>query len=233
MRDSGKGVGMIPLRDDNPIGTRPLVTYGVIGLCAVVFLWQLALGPSGNQAAVYALGFIPAVVFGTDALPDQLIWVPAPMTVFTSMFLHGGLLHLAGNLLYLWIFGDNIEDRMGHGRFIVFYAVCGVAAALAQALPETGSRVPMIGASGAISGVLGAYAVLYPRARVLVAVPIFIVLYTVRLPAIWVLGVWFLVQLLSSTMLASAGAGVAFRAHLGGFVAGVVLISLFTRGRQR
>jgi len=146
--------------------------------------------------------------------------------------LHGGLLHLGGNLLYLWIFGDNIEDRMGHRRYVVFYLLCGVAAALAQALPDTGSRVPMIGASGAISGVLGAYAVLYPRARVLVALPIFIVLYTVRLPAIWVLGIWFLAQLLSSAIMASEGAGVAFRAHVGGFVAGVALIFLFTRGRR-
>jgi len=223
---------MIPLRDDNPTSTRPLVTYAVIGLCAVVFLWQFALGPGGNEAVVYALGFIPAVVFGIDSLPESLVWVPAPVTVFTSMFLHGGLLHLAGNLLYLWIFGDNIEDRMGHGRFILFYALCGVAAALAQALPDTGSRIPMIGASGAISGVLGAYAVLFPRARVLVAIPIFVVLYTLRLPAIWVLGLWFLGQLMSSAMMASAGAGVAFRAHVGGFVAGVLLIGLFTRGRR-
>jgi len=223
---------MIPLRDDNPTSTRPLVTYAVIGLCAVVFLWQFTLGPGGNEAVVYALGFIPAVVFGIDSLPESLVWVPAPVTVFTSMLMHGGLLHLAGNLLYLWIFGDNIEDRMGHGRFILFYALCGVAAALAQALPETGSRIPMIGASGAISGVLGAYVVLFPRARVLVAIPIFIVLYTVRLPAIWVLGLWFLGQLMSSAMMASAGAGVAFRAHVGGFVAGVLLIGLFTRGRR-
>ena len=134
---------MIPLRDDNPTSTRPLVNYGIIGLCAVAFLWQLALGPGGGQAAVYALGFIPAVVFGIDSLPESLVWVPAPVTVFTSMFLHGGFLHLAGNLLYLWIFGDNIEDRMGHGRFILFYLLCGVAAALAQALPDTGSRIPI------------------------------------------------------------------------------------------
>jgi len=224
---------MIPLRDDNPTQTRPVVTYGIIGLCIVVFLWQMALGPRGGEAVVYALGFIPAVVFGIDSLPESLAWIPAPLTVLTSMFLHGGLLHIAGNLLYLWIFGDNIEDRMGHGRFIAFYLICGLAAALAQALPDPSSRVPMIGASGAISGVLGAYAVLYPRARVLVVVPIFVLLYTLRLPAIWVLGLWFLGQLLSSTMLASAGAGVAFRAHVGGFVAGVALVSLFVSRHRR
>ena len=193
-----------------------------------MYLWQATLGPAGNEAVLYALGFIPAVVFGIDSLPEQLVWVPAPVTVLTAMFLHGGFLHVAGNLLYLWIFGDNVEDRMGHGRFVVFYLLCGVAAALAQALPDTASRVPMIGASGAISGVLGAYAVLYPRARVLVVIPIFILLYTVRLPAVWVLGFWFVVQLLSST-LDSAGGGVAFRAHVGGFVSGLLLIGLFAR----
>jgi membrane associated rhomboid family serine protease len=220
---------MIPLRDDNPIRSRPIVTFTLIGLCIAVFLWQLALGPGGNQAAIYALGFIPAVVFGSTALPDQLVWVPGPATVITSMFLHGGLLHLGGNMLYLWIFGDNIEDRMGLPRFVLFYVICGIAAALAQALPDIGSQVPMIGASGAISGVLGAYIVLFPHARVLVAVPIFVILQTFRVPAIWVLGIWFLGQLISSLAMSGGGAGVAFRAHLGGFVAGVILVRFFTR----
>jgi membrane associated rhomboid family serine protease len=223
---------VIPLRDDNPTRTRPVVTYALVGICLAAFLWQVALGPGNAEAAIYALGFIPAVVFGVDSLPPELVWLPAPLTVVTSMFLHGGILHLAGNLLYLWIFGDNIEDRMGRGRFIAFYIVCGVAAALAQALPDVGSRVPMIGASGAISGVLGAYIMLYPHARVLVVVPIFIVLYTMRLPAVLVLGMWFLGQLLSSAA-GSAGAGIAFRAHVGGFVAGVALVHLFARRSRR
>lgn len=224
---------MIPLRDDNPTRIRPVVTYAVMAACAAIFLWQLGLGPSGNEAVVYALGFVPAVVFGGAELPQQLVWVPAPLTIVTSMFLHGGLLHLAGNLLYLWIFGDNIEDRMGHGRFVAFYVLCGVAAALAQALPDIDSGIPMIGASGAISGVLGAYALMFPRARVLVAVPVFVVLYTVRLPAVFVLGLWFVGQLLSSAAMSSAGAGVAFRAHIGGFVAGVLLVRLFTHSTRR
>ena len=224
---------MIPLRDDNPTRTRPVVTYALIGTCLAAFLWQLALGPSNAEAAIYALGFIPAVVFGVDSLPPELVWLPAPLTVVTSMFLHGGILHLAGNLLYLWIFGDNIEDRMGRGRFIVFYVICGVAAALAQALPDVGSRVPMIGASGAISGVLGAYIMLYPHARVLVAVPIFVVLYTMRLPALFVLGLWFVGQLLSSAAAGSAGGGIAFRAHIGGFVAGIALVHLFAHRPRR
>jgi len=223
---------MIPLRDDNPTRRPAFVTYGVIALCCVTFLWQVMLGPNGNEAAIYALGFIPAVVFGIDTLPESLVWLPAPLTVLTSMFLHGGFFHLAGNLLYLWIFGDNIEDRMGHGPYLVFYVLCGIAAAAAQALPEIDSRIPMIGASGAISGVLGAYAVLYPRARVLVVLPIFVILYTARLPAILVLGFWFLGQLLSSAVLASADAGVAFRAHIGGFVAGVALVGFFVRRRR-
>ena len=223
---------MIPLRDDNPTRTRPLVTSAILGVCVLVFLWQLALGPGGNEAVIYALGFIPAVVLGGAELREQLVWVPSPLTVFTSMFLHGGLLHLGGNLLYLWIFADNIEDRMGSGRFVLFYGLCGIAAALAQAIPDIDSPIPMIGASGAVSGVLGAYIVLFPHARVLVAIPIFVILYTLRLPAIWVLGVWFLGQLMSSVALSSAGAGIAFRAHVGGFVAGVLLVRLFTQRRR-
>jgi membrane associated rhomboid family serine protease len=135
---------MIPLNDDNPTSSRPLVTLTLIGLCVLVFIWQFSLSPEGGQAAVFALGFIPAVLFGVADLPEQLVWVPAPVTVFTSMFLHGGLLHLGGNMLYLWIFADNVEDSMGHGRFIVFDAWCGVAAALAQAAPAVGSTIPMI-----------------------------------------------------------------------------------------
>ncbi len=219
---------MIPLKDDNPTTIQPIVTLSVIGSCILVFLWQRSLGQEGGQAVVYALGFIPAVLFGSADLPAQLAWVPAPVTIFTSMFLHGGILHLAGNMLYLWIFADNVEDSMGHGRFIVFYALCGVAAALAQAAPEIGSTIPMIGASGAVSGVLGAYVLLYPHARVLVVVPLVVILYTMRLPAFVVLGIWFAGQLLSSLAAPAVGGGIAFRAHLGGFVAGLVLIRLFT-----
>lgn len=219
---------MIPIKDDNPTTIQPIVTLSVIGSCILVFFWQRSLGQEGGQAAVYALGFIPAVLFGSADLPVQLAWVPAPVTIFTSMFLHGGVLHLAGNMLYLWIFADNIEDSMGHGRFIVFYALCGVAAALAQAAPEIGSTIPMIGASGAVSGVLGAYVLLYPHARVLVVVPLVVMLYTMRLPAFVVLGIWFAGQLLSSLAAPAVGGGIAFRAHLGGFVAGLVLIRLFT-----
>jgi len=218
---------MIPLKDDNPTTIQPVVTLAVIASCAAVFLWQMSLSATGGQAAIYALGFIPAVLFGGAELPVQLDWVPAPTTVFTSMFLHGGFLHFAGNMLYLWIFADNVEDSMGHGRFIVFYGLCGVAAALAQGVPAMDSTVPMIGASGAISGVLGAYVLLYPHARILVVVPLVVIFYTLRLPAIVVLGIWFAGQLLSSLAAPAVGGGIAFRAHLGGFIAGVLLIRLF------
>ena len=222
---------MIPLRDDNPIRTRPLVTFALIALCTLAFLWQASLSANGQQQVAYLFGFIPAVLFGNAQLEGQ--WIPASTTIITSMFLHGGWLHLIGNMLYLWIFGDNIEDRIGRGRFLVFYLVCGGVAALGQGLADPQSEIPMIGASGAISGVLGAYLVLYPRAKVLVLLPLLIFITTVRVPALVVLGIWFAGQLLSSLIAAPGSGGVAFAAHVGGFVAGVVLIRLFLRDRRR
>jgi len=223
---------MIPLRDDNPVRSRPVVTVALIVLCTLVFLWQLSLSANGQQQAAYLFGLIPAVLFGNAQLEGQ--WIPAGATIITSLFLHGGWLHLIGNMLYLWIFGDNIEDRLGRGRFLVFYLVCGVVAALGQGVADPRSEVPMIGASGAISGVLGAYLVLYPRAKVLVLLPLLIFVTTVRVPALVVLGIWFAGQLLSSLVAApGSGGGVAFAAHVGGFVAGVVLIRLFLRDRRR
>jgi len=222
---------MIPLRDDNPIRGVPVVTIATILLCTLVFLWQLSLPAAAAQRAVNLLGFVPALVFGHARVEGQ--WVPAGATIFTSLFLHGGFLHLLGNMLYLWIFGDNVEDRVGHGRFVVFYLLCGAIAAFSQALFDTHSMLPMIGASGAISGVLGAYVVLYPRANVLVAVPLLVIFYTLRVPAFVVLGFWFVAQLASSVLTESGIGGVAFGAHVGGFVAGVVLIRWFLRERRR
>jgi membrane associated rhomboid family serine protease len=221
---------MIPLHDDNPTTLRPIVTVSLIGLCILVFLWQLSLGAKGFEAAVLRLGVIPAALFGEEPPPGP---VPATITIFTSMFLHGGFMHLAGNMLYLWIFGNNVEDAMGHGRFVVFYLLCGVAAVFAQALPQPDSTIPMIGASGAISGVLGAYLLLYPHARVLVGIPLGFILHTVYLKAGWVLGFWFVFQVLNS-MLAPAGqGGVAWWAHIGGFVAGMILVPFFKRREVR
>lgn len=218
---------MIPLRDDNVVLRTPVVTYALLGACVLTFLWQVAQGGAGAQATVYALGFIPAVVLKGAHLPPELALVPPYATLLTSMFLHGGWLHLAGNMLYLWIFADNVEDRLGRMRFLVFYLLSGVIAALAQGIPDPESTIPMVGASGAISGVLGAYLRLYPRAHVLVLVPLGFLSQVVRLPATLVLGLWFGLQLLSSLAVAGGGGGVAFRAHVGGFIAGVVLLPLF------
>ena len=199
----------------------------LIVVCALTFFWQLSLG-RGQAAAVYALGVIPAVLFDEARLVSELEWVAPALTPITSMFLHGGILHLAGNMLYLWIFGNNIEDAMGHARFIVFYLLCGIAAVFAQALPDTSSTIPMIGASGAISGVLGAYLLLYPHARVLVLIPLGFFLHTMRLKAGIVLGIWFAMQVISS-LASGDGPGVAWNAHIGGFVAGIVLLPIFKR----
>ena len=219
---------MIPLHDDNPTTIKPYVTVALIASCTVVFLWQLSLG-AGGQRAIYGLGVIPAVLLDNKILQPSLVMVPAAMTVITSMFLHGGWMHLLGNMLYLWIFGNNVEDTMGHGRFVAFYLLCGIAAVFAQVLPDPDSTIPMIGASGAISGVLGAYLLLFPHARVLVVIPFGFYIHTMRLSAAWVLGFWFAMQLLSSVLAGGQQGGVAFRAHLGGFVIGATLIPFFKR----
>ena len=151
---------MFPLHDDNPTQTVPYVTWALITACVLAFLWQQSLGDA-VQSAVYAFGMIPAVLLDIKSLPPELDLLPAWMTVLTSMFLHGGWMHLIGNMLYLWIFGNNVEDAMGHGRFLAFYLLCGIIAALSQVAMNTASEVPMVGASGAISGVLGAYILLF------------------------------------------------------------------------
>lgn len=219
--------GMIPLHDDNPTHIFPVVTVGLIAVCVAVFFWQLSLPGQAAQQAVYSFGLIPAVLFGDARLPAELVAVPPAVSILTSMFLHGGWMHLIGNMLYLWIFGNNIEDSMGHARFIVFYVLCGVAAALTQALQDPASTIPMIGASGAIGGVLGAYALLFPRAHVLVLVPLGFFITTVRVPALLVLGFWFVLQFIQQAMIPAGQGGVAHWAHIGGFVAGMVLIVPF------
>ncbi len=220
---------MIPLHDDNPTSLTPFVTVGLIVACVAVFLWQVSLPPAAMEAALYGYGMIPAVLFGERELPPALATIPAELSVVTSMFLHGGWMHLIGNMLYLWIFGNNVEDAMGHGRFIVFYLLCGIAAALAQAFQDPSSAVPMIGASGAIGGVLGAYVLLYPRAKVLVVVPLGFFFYRMRIPAMIVLGLWFGLQFVSTVLAGDQIGGVAYWAHIGGFVAGMVLILPFRK----
>jgi len=222
---------MIPLHDDNPTRLFPLFTLLLIAACILAYLWQRSLGPQGFNAVVISLGVIPAVLLDKAQLPAELALIPAEATVFTSMFLHGGIMHLAGNILYLWIFGNNVEDAMGHLRFLLFYLLCGVAAVAGQTLQNPDSQLPMVGASGAISGVLGAYLLLYPRARVLVLIPLGFFLQVIRMPAGLVLALWFLLQIVSSLLTQSEGGGVAWFAHIGGFIAGMVLV-LFMKKRH-
>lgn len=218
---------LIPLKDENPlrfIGVA-YVTLALIAACVLTFLWQVSLGPAQDRM-FYSLGAIPAVITGERSLPPELVVIPAELTLLTSMFLHGGWLHLGGNMLFLWIFGDNVEDAMGHGRFLVFYLLCGVAAALAHVAVDPGSQIPTVGASGAISGVLGGYLVLHPRAQVLTL----LLRFFITLPAFVVLGLWFALQGVNAWFATGGeGGGVAWWAHIGGFVAGVVLVIPFRR----
>jgi len=219
---------MIPLKDNIPNRTFPSITIIIIVVNIVVFVYA-SLMPLGAQRLLverYALiprEFMIALEGRPELLPYNLL------TIFSSMFLHGGIFHIAGNMLYLFIFGNNIEDSVGHLRFIGFYAASGVAAALMQICFDPGSGVPMIGASGAVSGVLGAYLLLYPYARIKTLIFIFVFITTVEMPAVVLLTIWFLMQLAFSHI----GKGVAWWAHIGGFIFGLVTIKLFTLGRPR
>ncbi len=220
---------MFPIKDDNPTTAKPVMTVTLIAINTIIFLYQVSLGPREAQLLIYQYGAIPAVVFGSRHLPANIAVIPSTISLFTSMFLHGGWMHLIGNMWYLWIFGDNVEAAMGRFRFLVFYLVSGLAASLCHAFSNLGSTMPTIGASGAISGVLGAYFLLYPRAQVLVLIPIFFFIRLMYVPAMLVLGFWFLLQLLSGTLSTGQGGGVAWWAHIGGFVAGMLLVGLFKR----
>ncbi len=224
---------MIPFHDDNPTEITPVVTISFIVACVLVFLYELSLPPQFGELFFFKYGAIPAVVFGHAQLPPEVGGLPAYATLITSMFLHGGWMHLIGNMLYLWIFGNNIEDVMGHRRFLVFYLLCGILAALSHAFTATDSPVPMVGASGAISGILGAYILLFPRAQVLVLIPLGFFVRLMYVPAGFVLGFWFLLQLISGSVSPGQGGGIAWFAHIGGFVVGMALIGLFKRPNVR
>jgi membrane associated rhomboid family serine protease len=225
---------MIPLRDDNPTKIVPVMTVGLIVLNVLAFLYQISLGPSGAEVFIYQFGAIPAVIFGSQSLPSELVAIPASLSIFTSMFLHGGFMHLIGNMLYLWIFGNNIEDAMGHGRFVLFYLLTGVAASMAHFLTDLTSEIPTIGASGAISGILGAYILLYPRAQVLVLIFLGFFIRVMYVPAGLALGFYFLLQILQGTLtFGQGGGGVAWFAHIGGFVAGLLMVGLFKQSSVR
>ena len=217
---------MIPLKDDNPTSGRPIITYFIIGLCVVIFLMQLGTQSYKTGQLFYSYGLIPSVLMGHKQLPMDLYAVPAYVTIFSSMFMHGGFMHLIGNMLYMWIFADNIEDNLGATRFIIFYLLCGIGAAMAQVLMDTHSQVPMVGASGAIGGVLGAYLINHPNARVLVLIPFGFFSQLIKIKALYVLGFWFILQFISS------GGGVAYAAHIGGFVSGMILILFFNKKRK-
>jgi membrane associated rhomboid family serine protease len=220
---------MIPLKDDTPSASKPYVTISLIAGCAGVFLWQRSLDTAASRQAVAALGAVPAVLLTDARLPPDLQWIPRFASPLTSMFLHGGWMHLLGNMLFLWIYGDNVEDAMGHARYLVFYLLCGVAAIFVQALSNPHSPYPIIGASGAISGVLGAYLLLFPRARVLTLVLLPFFFTTLELRAMLLLLLWFAVQLISDLAVPDGGLSVAFRAHIGGFLTGMLLVPFLKR----
>jgi rhomboid family protein len=234
---------MFPYKDENPTVLTPVVTVGIIALNVLAWVFLQGLGaPAALARSVCELGLTPGELLGTlpaglrtpmgEGFSCVIQARPEYVTVLTSMFMHGGWLHLIGNMWFLWIFGNNIEDAMGHLRFAVFYLVCGVAAAATQVAIQPHSTIPMVGASGAISGVLGAYLLLYPRVRVHTLIFLGLFVTTVALPAYLMLGYWILLQVLSGLPALAgmeSGGGVAFFAHIGGFVAGMVLVHLFAR----
>ena len=227
---------MFPLKDDLPTRTTPFVTVALIAANVLVYLYQVSLEVGGGEGARAAqafameFGLLPCRLTGACSLPGDL---PSPMfTVFSSMFLHGSMFHIGGNMLYLWIFGNNVEDTLGHGRYLLFYLASGVAAAATQMVVDSHSRVPMIGASGAVSGVLGAYLLLFPQATVLTLVIFGFFWRLVRVPAVIVLGLWIVLQVVSGLGSLGAGGGVAWFAHIGGFFAGMGLL-LLLRPRPR
>ena len=225
---------MIPLKDRNPRSTTPVMTVLLIIVNVVVFLYQYSLGPEHGERFILANALIPARLLHSLGAPGiPLSGALAPLV--TCMFLHGGWMHLIGNMWFLWIFGDNVEDRLGHFSYVSFYLLCGLGAGILQLVVSVGSQIPMLGASGAISGVLGAYIVLYPRAKVLTLVPLLFFFFTVDLPAVVILGYWFVIQFFSgleSLGMRAGGGGTAWWAHIGGFVMGMVLVKMWPQRPQ-
>jgi membrane associated rhomboid family serine protease len=222
---------MIPLKDDNPTQTIPLVTIGLLTVNILVYIYQLTLSPDGLETFVFRYGAIPGRLIHPSG-SDQAVFqnMPFGLTIFSSMFLHGGMFHLLGNMLYLWIFGNNVEDYLGHVKFLIFYLISGFFAAFIHTLSDLNSPIPMIGASGAIAGVLGAYLVLFPRANVSTLFIFIIFFKIIKVPAVLILGIWFLMQLLNA---GTAGGSVAWFAHVGGFLTGVILIWIFKSIRRK
>jgi membrane associated rhomboid family serine protease len=225
---------MIPLTDENPTDTIPIINIFLIITNISVFIYQNYFVPGGAQPLFLKLGFIPyELTHLVDINPKNL--VPLPLTIFTAMFMHGGWLHLLSNMLYLWIFGDNIEDILGHVKYLVFYIVCGISATLIHGFINIDSQIPTIGASGAIAGVLGAYMLLYPRARIKTLLIIIFFVKIVYIPAIIILGFWILIQVISgfAEYGLRTGSGIAWFAHIGGFIAGMALIAIIKKRKGR
>lgn len=221
---------MIPFKDDNPTRLFPFLTIAFIAVNTVIYFLQIFAAPNPVRTA-FAYGAIPHFLLTFTTVQP----IHPFLTVFTSMFMHGSLLHLISNMLYLWIFGNNIEDRLGHVRFIIFYTLCGLAAAYSHAITSPSSTVPMIGASGAVSGILGAYVLLFPRAKVHTLIFLGFFVQVVRLPAVFVIGFWIVIQFINGMVskgVASHG-GIAWFAHIGGFIAGIAMIRLFMVKRKK
>jgi len=211
---------MIPISDDNPVRITPFVNWLIILICCAVYAWEFSLGDAMDDV-LSQMAFVPAS--GVTAHGVPVIEAAPLQAIVISMFLHGSIWHLLGNMLYLWIFGNNIEDAMGHVKYTLFYFLCGFAAAFAMAWIDPTSKIPVVGASGAISGALAAYILLYPRARVTVIVPLGIIFFPLTISAVWVVGFWFVLQLISAALTDPTQPGTAWWAHVGGFAAGLVL----------
>ena len=220
---------MIPYKDDNPISITPFSTILIISLNMLVFIMQVMSGED-SKSIVYNYGAIPHNIISFQSSQP----IPPVLTIFTSMFMHGGLFHLVWNMLFFWIFGNNIEERLGHVRFIVFYIFCGFVAAFSHALISPGSNVPMIGASGAVAGMLGAYILLFPMARIRTIVFLGFYVTVIKIPALIVIGFWAIIQVVSGLVSQgnAAQGGIAFFAHVGGFVAGLSTIKLWQPRRS-
>ncbi|MBE0448180.1 MAG: rhomboid family intramembrane serine protease [Actinobacteria bacterium] len=225
---------LIPIRDENPTRRFPIVTIALIAFNIAIFIYMFLVLPSRATFNEFVARFalFPGTITGQGISGNPI--EPVFLTIITSMFLHGGLLHIAFNMLFLWIFGNNVEDVLGRVKFIIFYLLAGTAGAFAHIATDPGSTVPTLGASGAISGVLGAYLVLFPNARVLTVIPIIFFIEIIRVPAVILIGFWFILQLFSGLFelgLGTNGGGVAYFAHIGGFVAGVLLVLILPRKR--
>lgn len=220
---------MIPLRDRNPTEKFPLVTVLIIVVCTIVFLGEISLSRSQLNQLIYNFGVVPQNIFSQSFPLSKKI-----ISLFSSMYLHGGFLHLIANMLYLWIFGNNIEERLGSVKFFIFYSLSGLGGALLQSFFSVNPEIPIIGASGAIAGILGGYIILYPKAKILTLVPLFFYITFIELPAFLVIALWFGLQLLSSiSSLSAAASNVAYLAHVGGFLTGLILIFIFPKKSRR